>query len=77
MNRIVDFALRQRLLIVGLFFAMIVAGVIGFINLNIEAYPDPVPPMVEVITRPKACRPRRWSATSPSRSRSRWRASRI
>lgn len=51
MNRIVDFALRQRLLIVGLFFAMIVAGVIGFINLNIEAYPDPVPPMVEVITQ--------------------------
>ncbi len=51
MNRIVDFALRQRLLIVGLFFSMIVAGVIGFINLNIEAYPDPVPPMVEVITQ--------------------------
>ena len=53
MNRIVSFALRQRLLIVGIFVAMLVAGVIGFANLNIEAYPDPVPPMVEVITQTK------------------------
>ena len=51
MNRIVEFALRQRLLIVGIFAAMLVAGAVGFWNLNIEAYPDPVPPMVEVITQ--------------------------
>ncbi|KQM21368.1 efflux RND transporter permease subunit [Novosphingobium sp. Leaf2] len=51
MNRIVEFALRQRLLIVGVFVAMLVAGGIGFWNLNIEAYPDPVPPMVEIITQ--------------------------
>lgn len=51
MNRIVEFALRQRLLIVGIFAAMLLAGGIGFWNLNIEAYPDPVPPMVEVITQ--------------------------
>ncbi|MDP1027926.1 CusA/CzcA family heavy metal efflux RND transporter [Sphingomonas sp. KR1UV-12] len=51
MNRIVEFALRQRLLIVGIFAAMLVAGAVGFWNLNIEAYPDPVPPMVEIITQ--------------------------
>ena len=51
MNRIVEFALRQRLLIVGIFVAMLVAGGVGFWNLNIEAYPDPVPPMVEIITQ--------------------------
>ncbi len=51
MNRLVEFSLRQRLLIVGIFAAMLVAGAIGFWNLNIEAYPDPVPPMVEVITQ--------------------------
>ncbi|MGU3391212.1 efflux RND transporter permease subunit [Sphingomonas sp. M1A8_2b] len=51
MNRIVEFALRQRLLIVGIFLAMLVAGGVGFYNLNIEAYPDPVPPMVEIITQ--------------------------
>ncbi|MDF0487623.1 CusA/CzcA family heavy metal efflux RND transporter [Sphingomonas sp. H39-1-10] len=51
MNRLVAIALRQRMLIVGIFCAMLLAGVIGFLNLNIEAYPDPVPPMVEVITQ--------------------------
>ncbi|MEO9132329.1 MAG: efflux RND transporter permease subunit, partial [Sphingomonas sp.] len=51
MNRLVEFALRQRLLIVGIFAAMLVAGAVGFWNLNIEAYPDPVPPMVEIITQ--------------------------
>eukprot|EP01037_Dinobryon_pediforme_P021956 gene21956-22962_t len=51
MNKIVEFSLRQRLLIVGVFAAMLVAGAVGFWNLNIEAYPDPVPPMVEVITQ--------------------------
>jgi cobalt-zinc-cadmium resistance protein CzcA len=51
MNRLVEFALRQRLLIIGIFAAMLVAGGVGFWQLNIEAYPDPVPPMVEVITQ--------------------------
>jgi cobalt-zinc-cadmium resistance protein CzcA len=51
MNKLVEFSLRQRLLIVGIFAAMLVAGAVGFWNLNIEAYPDPVPPMVEVITQ--------------------------
>uniref|UniRef100_UPI0035CBC9B0 efflux RND transporter permease subunit n=1 Tax=uncultured Sphingomonas sp. TaxID=158754 RepID=UPI0035CBC9B0 len=51
MNRLVEFALRQRLLIVGIFAAMLVSGAVGFWNLNIEAYPDPVPPMVEIITQ--------------------------
>jgi len=31
--------------------AVFIAGVIGFIKLNIEAYPDPVPPLVEVVTQ--------------------------
>jgi cobalt-zinc-cadmium resistance protein CzcA len=30
---------------------LFMAGVIGFFELNIEAYPDPVPPLVEVITQ--------------------------
>jgi cobalt-zinc-cadmium resistance protein CzcA len=30
---------------------MLVAGGIAFYNLNIEAYPDPVPPMVEIVTQ--------------------------
>ena len=51
MSGIVRFALRQRLLIVGLLIGLLIAGGIGFSQLNIEAYPDPVPPMIEVVTQ--------------------------
>ena len=51
MNRIVSFALRQRVLIVVLLVMMLGAGVASFLALNIEAYPDPVPPLVDVVTQ--------------------------
>jgi heavy metal efflux system protein len=51
MNRLVEMALRQRMLVLTLLIGMIAAGVLGFLNLNIEAYPDPVPPMVELVTQ--------------------------
>lgn len=51
MNRIVELALRQRMLILTLLAGLIAAGAIAFARLNIEAYPDPVPPMVEVVTQ--------------------------
>ncbi len=51
MNAIVKFALTQRVLVVALFSLMLVTGVICFIKLNIEAYPDPVPPSVDIITQ--------------------------
>jgi cobalt-zinc-cadmium resistance protein CzcA len=51
MNAVVAFALKQRFLMVALMLFVFVAGFISFIKLNIEAYPDPVPPRVEVITQ--------------------------
>jgi heavy metal efflux system protein len=51
MNAVVAFALRQRVLMVVLLVAMLGAGIAGFLNLNIEAYPDPVPPLVDVVTQ--------------------------
>jgi heavy metal efflux system protein len=51
MNSIITFSLKQRVLIVVLLLMLMVAGVIGFMKLNIEAYPDPVPPLVDVITQ--------------------------
>ncbi|WP_084579547.1 efflux RND transporter permease subunit [Sphingomonas azotifigens] len=51
MNRIVAFALHQRTLIVILLIALLGAGGVAFSKLNIEAYPDPVPPMVEIVTQ--------------------------
>jgi cobalt-zinc-cadmium resistance protein CzcA len=51
MNAVVAFALNQRVLMVGLFLFVVVSGLISFTRLNIEAYPDPVPPLVEIITQ--------------------------
>jgi cobalt-zinc-cadmium resistance protein CzcA len=51
MNAIVSFALRQRVLMVLMLVAMLGAGAISLLKLNIEAYPDPVPPLVDVVTQ--------------------------
>src|SRR5580658_5861354 len=51
MNAIVAFALRQRVLIVVLLVMVPGTGIAGFFALNIEAYPDPVPPLVDVVTQ--------------------------
>ena len=51
MNRIVKFALEQRVLVIVLLGLLMVAGVVAFFNLNIEAYPDPVPPLVDIVTQ--------------------------
>ena len=51
MNAIVTFALRQRVLIVVLLVAVLAGGAASFLKLNIEAYPDPVPPLVDIVTQ--------------------------
>ena len=51
MNAVIAFALRQRVLIVVLLFAVMGVGLISFLKLNIEAYPDPVPPLVDIVTQ--------------------------
>ena len=51
MNAIIAFALKFRALVVVLFVLLLGAGVIAFIRLNIESYPDPVPPLVDIITQ--------------------------
>jgi cobalt-zinc-cadmium resistance protein CzcA len=51
MNAIVTFALRQRVLIVVLLVMTLTAGAVSFLSLNIEAYPDPVPPLVDIVTQ--------------------------
>ncbi len=39
------------ILMVGLFVVVLIGGLIAFKQLNIEAYPDPTPPMVDVVTQ--------------------------
>src|SRR3981189_1725534 len=51
MNAVVAFSLKHRVLMVVLFVMMLAGGIIAFRQLNIEAYPDPTPPMVDVVTQ--------------------------
>jgi len=51
MQRLAAFAVDRRILMVVMFAAVIIGGVIAFIQLNIEAYPDPTPPMVDIVTQ--------------------------
>src|SRR6188474_2255127 len=51
MNAVVAFSLKHRVLMVVLFVMMLTGGIMAFRELNIEAYPDPTPPMVDVVTQ--------------------------
>lgn len=51
MQHIVAFSLERRPLVLLLFAVFLVVGAAGFRSLNIEAYPDPVPPTVVIITQ--------------------------
>ncbi|MBN8980992.1 MAG: efflux RND transporter permease subunit [Rhizobiales bacterium] len=51
MDRLVALAVHRRYLMVILFAVTIIGGVIAFAQLNIEAYPDPTPPMVDIVTQ--------------------------
>ena len=51
MDRLVALAVNRRYLMVGMFIAVFIGGLIAFRQLNIEAYPDPTPPMVDIVTQ--------------------------
>ena len=51
MTSLITQALKQRFFVLVLMLAVFAGGVVAFMNLNIEAYPDPVPPLVDVIVQ--------------------------
>src|SRR5262245_22728815 len=51
MQAIVGASLQQRILVLILAAALIAGGLFAYKQLNIEAYPDPVPPMVDIVTQ--------------------------
>src|SRR5580698_2791003 len=62
MRSLVSSLLRYRPLMIVLLVAWIAGGIFMFIRLDIEAYPDPSPPLVEVITQNPS-----WSAEEMER----------
>jgi cobalt-zinc-cadmium resistance protein CzcA len=51
MDRLVAIAVHRRYLMVAMFVAVFIGGLLAFQELNIEAYPDPTPPMVDIVTQ--------------------------
>src|SRR5438132_6576315 len=51
MDRLVALSIQRRYLMVGMFIAVFIGGLLAFKELNIEAYPDPTPPMVDIVTQ--------------------------
>ena len=61
-RRLVDIALNNRIIIAALAVILLLSGIAAFRRLPIEAYPNPVPPLVEVIAQPPG-----WSAEETER----------
>src|SRR5271166_6157343 len=61
-SKLVAFALRMPGMVLALATGLIVVGIYAYDVLDIEAYPNPVPPLVEVITQPNG-----WSAEETER----------
>jgi cobalt-zinc-cadmium resistance protein CzcA len=61
-QKMVAAALRAPLLVMLMALGLIGGGLFAYKNLDVEAYPNPVPPMVELITQPDG-----WSAEEVER----------
>jgi cobalt-zinc-cadmium resistance protein CzcA len=61
-QRLVALAIRYRAMVLLLAVGLVIVGALAFHALPIEAYPNPVPPMVEVIAQPPG-----WSAEETER----------
>ena len=62
MRWLVDKALHLPVVVVALALALLGVGVASYVQLDIEAYPNPVAPMIEIITQPAG-----WSAEEVER----------
>ncbi len=51
-------------------------GVYSFVHINVEAYPDPAPALIEVVAQWPGHPPRKWNARSRFRWKSLWPACR-
>src|SRR5215470_13017284 len=62
MEKFIHIVTRERLLVVALSVGLLIGGLFAFKYLNIEAYPDPSPPTVEIIAQQSG-----WSAEEMER----------
>lgn len=68
-EKLIRWAVQNRLIVMILAFALLGYGLYAVNNINVEAYPDPAPAIVEIVARYPVRRRKRWNARSRSRSR--------
>ena len=61
-QRLVALALRMPFIVLAMAVVIVLGGLAAYSELDIEAYPNPVPPLVEIITQPDG-----WSAEEVER----------
>ena len=66
-EKLVSAAVRAPFLVLMAALALVGVGIHSYMQLDIEAYPNPVAPMIEVIAQPQG-----WSVTSPCLSKPGW-----
>src|SRR6516164_6248110 len=50
-RKLIDWSLNNPLVVILLAFGLVGVGIFSFVNVNVEAYPDPAPAIVEVVAQ--------------------------
>ena len=50
-EKLIHWAVHSRLVVILLTLSLIALGVYSFLHVNVEAYPDPAPAVVEIIAQ--------------------------
>src|SRR6266436_3706004 len=50
-RKLIEWALNSRLIVILLVLALIGVGAFSFVKVNVEAYPDPAPAIIEVVAQ--------------------------
>ncbi len=50
-SKIIQFAVHNALIVILMALGLVIAGIYSFLNVNVEAYPDPAPAIIEVLAQ--------------------------
>ena len=61
-RKLIEWALNNPMVVFAYISVVIGLGVYSYTHINVEAYPDPAPPIIELIARiPRGSPPRKWN----------------
>ena len=60
-RNLIDWSLNNQLIVLLVTAAVAAVGYGAFLNINVEAYPDPAPAIIEVVAQWPAPPPKRWN----------------